>query len=315
MSDTFFLNTAVQSTVLNNSEYVFDRSEYVKKLLSEEVKCIILSTYSFNIESTRLELPGLFGLESKLPTLVLHGDRRKLVAEACCALEMNRQLKRIQLETKKESLRNFPTQHVSVKGEWTDSGKTRSSMPKSETTLSDDILQISVSDQLEGHIRNKDIIDYSYNVQIERVLPQWLFQDEKSSTENVTYSSSSSSSSSKNSISRNSNNSIGRKSNFSNAYGIPDFLKDTDLNADQNSKLQEFDEKISHLGSTPSQMNTEMRSDVEECSDRNVPQNNPQKVPRTVPNKRGRIGGYVMGVHHPKYILAFTAKGLHVVIR
>ena len=246
MSDRFYLNSVGSSSETENPNYVLHRCQYMKKILEEDVKCIILSTYGLNTESALSELHDLLNEESKVPTLILHGDKGKALNVASNARRRLRLNKNpIKLEDRiGQSIENFSDTKVKV--EDIHQTKRFSSAMRSSCNS-----ELSSSRSMEYSAR-RDFKEYSNHVRIERVAPQWLYPKDRSN-----------------------------------------------LGSSQDA----------HSSSSTSDLQC-----VRKCPIKSEIVSAPQKIPN-VPKSNDRFGGHVAGVHHPKYILAFTSKGVHVHIR
>jgi hypothetical protein len=255
MSDRFFLNSVIGSEC--NSGYLFDRSLYIRKILSDEfVQCAILSTYGFNIAHSQNELADLLGIDSKIPCLILHGDKRRVVGET----SLLRKGRQYECQREKETVSQQEYERIATVSSTeccnddvenlhveSDIGITKKIQRKSD---SHDKHEADVNHLLGKVVRDKtdqnnpesldhDLIlkglsTYPESVFVERIVPKW------SSKYNPL-------------IKKHSNSSSSSSSSSSTGYS----------------------------------------NSIRDNSSR----------------------GFMMGVHHPKYILLFTEKGLHTVIR
>ena len=56
--------------------YSFDRSKWVEEINKTEViLCVVLATFSINLLDLQGVMPSIFDKNSKIPTLILHGDK------------------------------------------------------------------------------------------------------------------------------------------------------------------------------------------------------------------------------------------------
>lgn len=78
--ETFLINTSKlmksASFHASNNSLTFCRSEYVKNILNQEsrnVLCVVISTFTLDIENLSLEMPFLMEKESSVATLIQYG--------------------------------------------------------------------------------------------------------------------------------------------------------------------------------------------------------------------------------------------------
>lgn len=258
MSDRFFLNSIGSDRI---SEYLFDRSQFIQKILTEELcQCAILSTYGFNVEHSQKELANLIGIDSKVPTLILHGDKGKILNETSLLRKNEHEYK------EKESVSEQQSQGISR----------------------------LTSTSVEECCRVRNFHSTS---------------------------------------TKNDAESIHVKSNscvIKNAQSKPDSCKLFKPDAEINHLLEslETEERFQHSSETS---NAEFSLKglhtypANVFIERIVPQWSVQTTAVGSSSRSSSSGcssikstnrkNYMMGVHHPKYILLFTDKGLHVVIR
>ena len=265
MADRFFLNAVEGDDGTTDSRYVFNRSEYMKNLCKDDVKCVVLSTYGFNVDSSRLEISGLLGPDSKIPTLIVHGDRRRALltasllskanSEKSCAREANGMDE--QDTVQKYCFRDANS--VSIKQEAHLSPKKCS------------------PDHSQASAEKTDTLNLPENVRIERILPQWLYPADHAS-------------------------SFDSCSKLSSSYTSSSLC---DATANANSSCSSSSGNIIRKNSSSGNKNNMNSSHSVPIA--------PQCASNT--SYSDRLGGHVMGVHHPKYILTFTSLGIHVLIR
>jgi hypothetical protein len=268
MTDRFFLNAVEGDDDAIDSRYVLNRSEYVRNLCKEDIKCVVLSTYGFNVESSRLEISGLLGPDSKIPTLIVHGDRKRALLTASL-------LRKANLE-KANSRESHGMDAQDTCGE-NHSQDANSISMKQEAHLSP---TKCYRDHSQNRTENVGTLSLPESVRIERILPQWLYPVDHAS-------------------------SLDSGSKPTCSYRTSSSLWNT--TAPKNSACS------SSSGSSGSNNNNNSDSS---SNDRN-PSHSVPIVPQCVQNASysDRLGGHVMGVHHPKYILTFTSLGIHVLIR
>ena len=246
MSDRFYLNSVGRFSDVGNPNYVLHRGQYMKKILEEDVKCIILSTYGLNTESALSELHDLLNEKSKVPTLILHGDKGKALnvasnARRCLRLKKSHILLENQIG---HGIEHFGDTKVKVED-------IHHAKRFSNAMRSPNDIESSPSCSVEYSAR-RDFKEYSDHVRIERVAPQWLYPENRS-----------------------------------------------------------------NLGSSANAHSNNSTSDLQfvKCSPiKSEFARTPLRIPN-VPQSSDRFGGNIAGVHHPKYILAFTSKGVHVHVR
>ena len=246
LSDRFYLNSVGCYSETENPNYVLHRGHYMQKILEEDVKCIILSTYGLNIDSALSELHGLLNEKSKVPTLIIHGDKGKALNVASNA---RRRLRLKKSCIKSEDQTNDADKLVAeakIKSEDNDHTRRSSNAMRS---FYDSELSPNRPSEVSGR---RDFSEYSNHVCIERVAPQWLYPHDRSN-----------------------------------------------LNSPVNANSRNSTSDV-HL-ETSNPIKSEIRS-------------SPHKILKR-PKSNDRFGGHVAGVHHPKFILAFTSKGVHVLIR
>lgn len=270
MSDRFFLNSVEGLTDRGQSVYLFNRRQYMQNLLQEDVKCVIMSTYGFNVQSTQLEISDLLGSGSMIPTLIIHGDNRKLLAKASI---LRKERARASCSRRSESYKKHKVSDAScgilfkVEGsaesinvEKIDVSEVRNSIRNSGSRPSASSVDNSGTSLLPlakshpgGDIRDtlqETVLNFPDNVFIERVRSQWS-----------------------------------RPETSPKKVGLDTY----NGNSSRNNVL--------HTEGPPSDNN--YKKSIQKSQDLN----------------QGTIGGTTLGVHHAKYILTFTNKGVHVLIR
>ena len=247
MPDRFYLNSIGRhsdiETETDSPNYVLHRGHYMQKILEEDVKCIILSTYGLNADSALSELHCLLNKKPKVPTLIIHGDKRKALNDASNARRRCRFNKRcIRSEDQTDDITKLVA-GTEIKGNSVDDNKRFSNAMRS----SDDS-EVSPPTSTKVSARC-DFNEYSNHVHIKRVEPSWLYPQNRSNV---------------------------------------------------NPPLK-----------TPSSSST---SDVQFVMKNSIIKPGIMGSPKKRNDRNDSFGGYVAGVHHPKYVLAFTSKGVHILI-
>jgi hypothetical protein len=197
MSDRFFLNKVGKDDSSCNSEYLFDRSSYIREILATElIQCAILSTYGFNIAHSQNELADLLGIDSKVPCLILHGDKRKVVGETSLLrkrrqYEYHKENERISQQQSEEIslLTNTECCKNNMKSLHSNSdiGITEKVQSKYDTYDKPEVDIIHISDKvvkektshnnletLNPDFTLKGLSTYPESVFVERIVPQWV---------------------------------------------------------------------------------------------------------------------------------------------
>ena len=257
MSDRFYLNSIESLKKRDYSIYLFNRQQYMQRLLQEDVKCVILSTYGLNVRSSQLEISDLLGPGSIVPTLIIHGDNRKVLAEATVL--------RKERSNKKHTVGNLchtatikvENSAFSIKLEKEDAVEFQKKCIGKATSAAEDSNNLKLAREKSQIDIDKDytlqeaLLTYPDSVCIERVRSQW---------------------------------------------SPPEILPDMpDSNTfSGNSSSRNF--------------YTTREPVVDDCCTKGS-----EAFP-TIKNASA-VGGKTLGVHHAKYILTFTSKGIHVLIR
>ena len=362
MSDRFFLNVVNSVTDSDNAKFLLDRSHYMLGLTEQDVLCVIMSSFGLNVESSQSEFLNLLGAESKVPTLIIHGDKRKSLAAAsllrkktkshrneCSVRDSNATTngavsevsrnpwivikeERSAIVSKDRRSQKVTTEEflsVLIKEEKLDviikqekkmsfiSEERSSSMIKREfvstvvekdahtakcdiTNGAKSLLEDSPSKfqrpilQLHAHSDAHDVMTSTLlrcpeSVYIERVKPQWSYPLKGIDIDRI-----------ENSAQFHQDENCGRSS-------------------DKRSRPNSNTENDNTYNGTSS--GTGSREGSSPCgigSKANITLDNADRTglnPECAAGSANRLGGSVSGVHHPKYILTFTSKGLHVMIR
>ena len=263
MSDRFFLNSVESLKGRDHSVYIFDRHQYMQNLLKEDVKCVILSTFGFNVRSSQSEISDLLGPGSTVPTLIIHGDKRKVLAEASILRRerSKRRCDRSRASRKTDTVGDvYHTATIkvedsasSIKLEMRDALELQKKSIGRGTSAAEDSgdsklpREKSKTDIDRDYTLQEVLLTYPDSVCIERVRSQW-------SPPQI-------------------------------LLGIPG-----SNTFDGNKSSSNFHSTRENCGITESQADPTIKS-------------------------ISTMGGKTLGVHHAKYILTFTSKGIHVLIR
>lgn len=245
--DRFYLNSVGCYSETDNSSYVLHRGHYMQKILEDDVKCIILSTYGLNTDSALSELYCLLNKESKVPTLIIHGDKGKALNGASNA----RRRLRINKSCIKSGDQADYGEKLVVETNFEQNGSNNARRFTNAMISSNDG-ELSPNRPVEVSAR-RDFNEYSNHVHIERVAPQWLYSKDRSH-----------------------------------------IITSGNAHSSSSPSDHQFVTKSSPI-----------KSEIK---------GSPKKILKS-PKSSDRFGGHVAGVHHPKYVLAFTNKGVHVLIR
>jgi hypothetical protein len=287
MTDRFFLNVVEGDDDTVDSRYVFNRSEYMKNLCKEDVKCVVLSTFGFDVESSRQEISCLLGPDSTIPTLIVHGDRRRAVHEASLFRKAN------SVKASARESQGMDAQNTSGKNHFQNANSVSSEQEE-------DIPPMKCS-------LNHSQITLPESVRIERILPQWHPVDHASSLD----------SSSKPGCSNRTTSSLCVATAHMNST-----CSSSSSSSSSNNSKSDNNYKNNNSSSNSSRSNTNDSSNI--SNNANSGNNNDKNSSNSIPivpqcvrnaDHSDRVGGCVMGVHHSKYILTFTSLGIHVLIR
>ena len=245
--DRFYLNSVGCYSETDNSSYVLHRGHYMQKILEDDVKCIILSTYGLNTDSALSELECLLNKESRVPTLIIHGDKGKALNVASNA---RRRLRINKSCIKSEDQADYVEKLVAETNLQQNGSNNARRFTNAMRSSNDG--ELSPNRPVEVSSR-RDFNEYSNHLHIERVAPKWLYPKDRSQ--------------------------VGTSGN-------------------------------SHSSSSPSDHQLVMESSPIKSEIKG----SPKKISNS-PKSSHRFGGHIAGVHHPKYVLVFTSKGVHVLIR
>ena len=364
MSDRFFLNVVNSVTDSDNAKFLLDRSHYMQSLTQHDVLCVIMSSFGLNVESSQSEFLNLLGAESKVPTLIIHGDKRKSLAAASLlrkktkshrnefsvgdsntttngavsgvsgnpgivikeersaivnedgrsqkvtteeflsVLIKEEKLDVIIKQEKKMSLISEERSSSVIKREFVstvvekDAHTAKCNITNGAKSLLEDspskfqrpILQLHAHSDSDAHdVMTSTLLRCPESVYIERVKPQWSYPLKGIDIDRI-----------ENSAQFHQDENCGRSS-------------------DKRSRPNSNTENDNTYSCTSS--GTGSREGSSPCgigSKANITLDNADRTglnPECAAGSANRLGGSVSGVHHPKYILTFTSKGLHVMIR